>query len=64
MNITDVGHLQSDADAGDDKMELAARRERKSPWDIARHAEFFRHADLMRIKRPSYCSVPGNRAHR
>src|SRR5215470_1824450 len=55
MNITDVGHLQSDADAGDDKMELAARRERKSPWEIARHyeAEFFRHADLLRIKRPT-----------
>jgi len=55
MNITDVGHLQSDADAGDDKMEIAARRERKSPWEIARHyeAEFFRHADLLRIKRPT-----------
>ena len=55
MNITDVGHLQSDADGGDDKMEIAARRERKSPWEIARHyeAEFFRHADLLRIKRPT-----------
>jgi cysteinyl-tRNA synthetase len=55
MNITDVGHLQSDADVGDDKIELAARRERRSPWDIARHyeTEFFRHADLLRIKRPS-----------
>jgi cysteinyl-tRNA synthetase len=55
MNITDVGHLQSDADTGDDKMELAARREQRSPWDIARHyeAEFFRHTDLMRIKRPT-----------
>jgi cysteinyl-tRNA synthetase len=55
MNITDVGHLQSDADAGEDKMEIAARRERKSPWEIARHyeAEFFRQADLLRIKRPT-----------
>jgi cysteinyl-tRNA synthetase len=55
MNITDVGHLQSDADAGDDKIEIAARREQKSPWDISRHYEdeFFRHADLMRIKRPT-----------
>jgi cysteinyl-tRNA synthetase len=54
-NITDVGHLQSDADAGDDKIEIAARREHKSPRDIARHYEdeFFRHADLMRIKRPT-----------
>lgn len=55
MNVTDVGHLQSDADTGDDKMEIAARREHKSPWDIARYyeAEFFRHTDLMRIKRPT-----------
>ena len=55
MNITDVGHLQSDADAGDDKMEVAARREQKSPWELARHyeAEFFRHTDLLRIKRPT-----------
>jgi cysteinyl-tRNA synthetase len=35
MNITDVGHLQSDADVGDDKMEVAARREGQSPWEIA-----------------------------
>lgn len=37
INITDVGHLTSDADAGDDKMERAAQRERKSIWDIAAH---------------------------
>lgn len=36
MNITDVGHLTSDADAGEDKMEKGARREGKSAWDIAR----------------------------
>ncbi|MFA6434369.1 MAG: cysteine--tRNA ligase [Elusimicrobiales bacterium] len=36
MNITDVGHLTSDADTGEDKMELGARREGKSAWDIAR----------------------------
>lgn len=35
INITDVGHLTSDADAGDDKMEKAARAEQKSIWDIA-----------------------------
>ena len=33
MNITDVGHLESDADQGDDKMELAALREAKSSPD-------------------------------
>ncbi len=36
MNITDVGHLTSDADTGEDKMELGARREGKSAWDIAK----------------------------
>ncbi|RVT42191.1 cysteine--tRNA ligase [Sphingobium algorifonticola] len=37
INITDVGHLTSDADAGDDKMEAAARSQAKSIWDIAAH---------------------------
>ncbi len=37
INITDVGHLTSDADAGDDKMEAAAARESRSIWDIAAH---------------------------
>jgi len=36
MNITDVGHLTSDADEGEDKMEKGARREGKSAWDIAK----------------------------
>src|SRR5882762_2990968 len=35
MNITDVGHLVSDADEGEDKIEKGARRENKSAWDIA-----------------------------
>lgn len=35
MNITDVGHLTSDADAGEDKMELGARREGKTAGEIA-----------------------------
>jgi len=38
LNITDVGHLTSDADSGDDKMEKGAAREGKSVWQIA---EFF-----------------------
>lgn len=55
MNVTDVGHLQSDADEGEDKMTLAARQERRSPWDIARfyEVEFFRHAALLNIRRPN-----------
>ena len=35
MNITDVGHLVSDADEGEDKMLKAARRENKDPFEIA-----------------------------
>lgn len=35
MNITDVGHLESDADEGEDKMEKAARKEKKDPYEIA-----------------------------
>ena len=35
MNITDVGHLESDADEGEDKMAKAARREHKDPYEIA-----------------------------
>ena len=40
MNITDVGHLESDADEGEDKMEKAARKENKDPYEIA---NFYRH---------------------
>jgi len=35
MNITDVGHLTSDADTGEDKLEKGAKREGKSVWEIA-----------------------------
>ncbi|MCR4819660.1 MAG: cysteine--tRNA ligase [Elusimicrobiales bacterium] len=35
MNITDVGHLVSDGDEGEDKIEAGARREGKSAWEIA-----------------------------
>ena len=37
MNITDVGHLTSDADEGEDKMLVASQRENKSPWEIAKY---------------------------
>lgn len=36
MNITDVGHLESDGDNGEDKMEKAAKKENKSPYEIAK----------------------------
>lgn len=35
MNITDVGHLTSDADTGEDKLEKGAKREKKTVWEIA-----------------------------
>ena len=37
INITDVGHLTSDADAGDDKMEAAAKTTGRDIWEISRH---------------------------
>lgn len=54
MNITDVGHLTSDADSGDDKMLLAAEKEKKSVMDIARKYEnvFFEHTKALNIARP------------
>jgi len=36
MNVTDVGHLTSDADTGEDKMEKGSRRTGKTAWEIAR----------------------------
>lgn len=36
MNITDVGHLVSDADEGEDKMEKGAKREGKTAWEVAK----------------------------
>jgi cysteinyl-tRNA synthetase len=42
MNITDVGHLTSDADEGEDKLEKGARREGKTAWDVAEfYTEYF-----------------------
>ncbi|MBL7662176.1 cysteine--tRNA ligase [bacterium] len=54
MNITDVGHLVSDADEGEDKMALAAKRERKSSAEIAAYYTeiFFNHCALLNIQRP------------
>jgi cysteinyl-tRNA synthetase len=49
MNITDVGHLVSDADTGEDKMETGSRRTGKSAWEIADfYAKEFQ-ADLVRL---------------
>ena len=55
-NITDVGHLTSDADSGDDKMEKGAARENMSVWDVAqKYIDGFLHdADMLNIIRPTY----------
>jgi len=54
MNITDVGHLVSDADDGDDKMLLAAKREGKKSEEIADYYTeiFFEHCETLNILRP------------
>ncbi|MBI5229997.1 MAG: cysteine--tRNA ligase [Candidatus Magasanikbacteria bacterium] len=51
MNITDVGHLTSDADEGEDKMEKGATREGKTAWDIAKFytAAFIKDLKLLNI---------------
>lgn len=48
-NITDVGHLVSDADTGEDKMEQGARRENRSVWEIAAHYTALFRRDLVRL---------------
>ena len=54
MNITDVGHLTSDADTGEDKMLKGAKREHKSVMDIAAFYTdcFFKDCDKLNIKKP------------
>ena len=54
MNITDVGHLESDADEGEDKMEKAAKKENKDPYEIAKFYTdaFFKDMGRLNIERP------------
>ena len=54
MNITDVGHLSSDGDTGEDKMLKGAKRENKTVMDIARFytEAFFSDCAKLNIKRP------------
>ena len=56
INITDVGHLTSDADEGEDKMERMAASEGKSAWDIARfyQDDFERDLARLNIRKPAY----------
>ena len=56
VNITDVGHLTSDADAGEDKMEKMAANLGKSAWDIAAYyqADFERDLDRLNVRKPAH----------
>lgn len=56
MNVTDVGHLTSDEDNGDDKMELAAKKEQKSPYEIAKFYadKFFADLKLLNVDIPEH----------
>ncbi len=57
MNITDVGHLASDADTGEDKMLAGAKREKKSVMEIAQYYTdaFFDDCDKLNIVKPEIC---------
>lgn len=56
MNITDVGHLTSDEDDGEDKMELSAKKENKSPYEIAEYYTniFLTDLDKLNIEKPEH----------
>ncbi len=59
INITDVGHLTDDADAGADKLEQAAAQTAQSIWDIARHFTEAYWADVraLNIREPAHWSI-------
>lgn len=56
MNITDVGHLTSDADEGDDKMEKSAKEQNKSVYEIAHlyTQKFMEDLDKLKIEHPEH----------
>ncbi|MGD9665127.1 MAG: cysteine--tRNA ligase, partial [Novosphingobium sp.] len=59
INITDVGHLTDDADAGEDKMEKMAAERAQSIWDIAKHYTEAYWADVkaLNIRQPAHWSI-------
>ncbi|WP_338240555.1 cysteine--tRNA ligase [Aurantiacibacter hainanensis] len=59
INITDVGHLTDDADAGEDKLEKAAAERAQSIWDIARHytEAYWQDVKALNIRQPAHWSV-------
>ncbi|WP_298283335.1 cysteine--tRNA ligase [Novosphingobium sp.] len=59
INITDVGHLTDDADAGEDKMEKMAAAQKQSIWDIAEHYKQAYWADVraLNIRQPAQWTI-------
>jgi cysteinyl-tRNA synthetase len=59
INITDVGHLTDDADAGEDKMEKMAAQKAQSIWDIARHytEAYWSDVKALGIREPAHWSI-------
>lgn len=55
MNITDVGHLVSDQDQGDDKLEKGAKERGQTVWEVAKYFEdyFFKSVQSVNVERPS-----------
>ncbi len=59
INITDVGHLTDDADAGEDKMEKMAAEKAQSIWDIAKHytEAYWTDVKALNIRQPAHWSI-------
>ena len=59
INITDVGHLSDDADAGEDKMEKMAAEKAQSIWDIAKHytEAYWEDIRALNIRQPAHWSI-------
>ena len=59
INITDVGHLTDDADAGEDKLEKAAAENAQSIWEIAKHytEAYWEDIKALNIRQPAHWSI-------
>ncbi|MBI3290591.1 class I tRNA ligase family protein, partial [Candidatus Microgenomates bacterium] len=55
QNVTDVGHLTSDADSGEDKLEKGARQQGKTVWEVAKFFEdyHYKSLDQLNVLRPT-----------
>lgn len=63
QNVTDVGHLVSDADSGEDKMEKGAKKAGKTVWEVAEYftKHFYNSMDTLHILRPTIiCKATDN----